>query len=423
MSARDAARFFDTTGCLNLSRPTPGTSRPQPQQRRPQSSSVPIRGQPKIDLYNFDHSDFVDSKYVLTSPRSLEACARLKIKPASLLPTKLADIPTNQVRYSTLVDIRDEIELERLANLQRCREEREKIIGEQSSTRPSSAKESSSTLYHATRVRTVPPRPTSHSRSKTRSTVVKNNVVHWGTPNEPEEIRTSSSADFLDDVRRMDNRVQRLVTTKPNETREYLHGLENVKHMIALRATKSSNDQSDESANVEKKQYELLIGHYDHELKSQKARENVRRNEKEKEAERYETLMHEFMDLNMAEERRQNELRRRMDKLQHSRKLFEALQAKNHEVQMADVEKRRAELLRDIRRKDRRTENFVKDKQETVHLSRTLAKSSQDTREYLRENSENFEQKARRAEITSSILVTKAKPPIDRRYVQASIRS
>lgn len=80
MSARDAARFFDTTGCLNLSRPTPGASRPQPQQRRPQSSSVPIRGQPKIDLYNFDHSDFVDSKYVLTSPRSLEACARLKIK-------------------------------------------------------------------------------------------------------------------------------------------------------------------------------------------------------------------------------------------------------------------------------------------------------------------------------------------------------
>ena len=90
---------------------------------------------------------------------------------------------------------------------------------------------------------------------------------------------------------------------------------------------------------------------------------------------------------------------------------------------MADVEKRRAELLRDIRRKDRRTENFVKDKQETAHLSRTLAKSSQDTREYLRENSENFDQKARKAELTSTILVTKAKPPIDRRYVQTSVRS
>jgi hypothetical protein len=34
---------------------------------------------------------------------------------------------------------------------------------------------------------------------------------------------------------------------------------------------------------------------YDHELKIQKARENARRTEKEKEAERYETLMHDYL--------------------------------------------------------------------------------------------------------------------------------
>jgi hypothetical protein len=34
----------------------------------------------------------------------------------------------------------------------------------------------------------------------------------------------------------------------------------------------------------------------------------------------------------MAEERRQNELRRKLDKLHHSRRLFETLQAKNHEL-------------------------------------------------------------------------------------------
>ena len=39
---------------------------------------------------------------------------------------------------------------------------------------------------------------------------------------------------------------------------------------------------------------------------------------------------------------------------------------------MADVEKRRAELLQDIKRKDRRTDNFVKDKQDTVHLVREV---------------------------------------------------
>jgi hypothetical protein len=34
----------------------------------------------------------------------------------------------------------------------------------------------------------------------------------------------------------------------------------------------------------------------------------------------------------MAEERRQNELRRKLDKLHHSRQLYDALQAKNHEL-------------------------------------------------------------------------------------------
>ena len=85
MSVGDANRFFDTSGCLNLTRPTTGTPIfPSNQQRnerkRPVSSSIPIRGQLKIDLYNFDHIDFIDSKYVITSPRSLEACARLNIK-------------------------------------------------------------------------------------------------------------------------------------------------------------------------------------------------------------------------------------------------------------------------------------------------------------------------------------------------------
>lgn len=35
---------------------------------------------------------------------------------------------------------------------------------------------------------------------------------------------------------------------------------------------------------------------------------------------------------------------------------------------LADERRRRSELLQDIKRKDRRSEHFVKDKQETVHL-------------------------------------------------------
>ncbi len=35
---------------------------------------------PTLDLFNFDRPEYEDSKYVLTSPRSLEACSRLSIK-------------------------------------------------------------------------------------------------------------------------------------------------------------------------------------------------------------------------------------------------------------------------------------------------------------------------------------------------------
>jgi len=44
-----------------------------------------------LDLYNFDSPTAEGSKYVLTSPRSLEACSRLHIKPVQLLPKSLSD--------------------------------------------------------------------------------------------------------------------------------------------------------------------------------------------------------------------------------------------------------------------------------------------------------------------------------------------
>ncbi|XP_013377422.1 PREDICTED: coiled-coil domain-containing protein 177-like, partial [Chinchilla lanigera] len=39
-----------------------------------------------LDLFNFDCPEAEGSRYVLTSPRSLEACARCAVKPVELLP-------------------------------------------------------------------------------------------------------------------------------------------------------------------------------------------------------------------------------------------------------------------------------------------------------------------------------------------------
>lgn len=53
----------------------------------------------------------------------------------TLLPKRLADVQddigSENVRLKTLADVQDQMDVDRLANLQRCREEREKIIREE----------------------------------------------------------------------------------------------------------------------------------------------------------------------------------------------------------------------------------------------------------------------------------------------------
>ena len=46
----------------------------------------------KIDLENFESPEHQSSKYILTSPRSLEACSRLKIKPTELVEKSMFEI-------------------------------------------------------------------------------------------------------------------------------------------------------------------------------------------------------------------------------------------------------------------------------------------------------------------------------------------
>jgi hypothetical protein len=71
----------------------------------------------KIDLENFALTEFENSKYVLTSPRSLEACAKLKIRPLDLMPKSLADIQDElggeKIPLRVIYQVYDEYEVER----------------------------------------------------------------------------------------------------------------------------------------------------------------------------------------------------------------------------------------------------------------------------------------------------------------------
>ncbi|CAG5866798.1 unnamed protein product [Menidia menidia] len=86
-----------------------------------------------LDLYNFDSPAAEGSRYVLTSPRSLEACARCGVKPVELLPRPLADFareaPARSMRVAT--GLFEVYERERHAKLRQCREERERIVREE----------------------------------------------------------------------------------------------------------------------------------------------------------------------------------------------------------------------------------------------------------------------------------------------------
>nr|CAB3228296.1 coiled-coil domain-containing protein 177-like [Phallusia mammillata] len=85
-----------------------------------------------LHLYNFDIPEAEGSRYVLTSPRSLEACSRLHIKPVQLLPKPFSEFVAENAGKSTeFVQIMfNDWEEKRVQKLKRCRHEREKIIME-----------------------------------------------------------------------------------------------------------------------------------------------------------------------------------------------------------------------------------------------------------------------------------------------------
>ncbi|KAM3919165.1 coiled-coil domain-containing protein 177 [Leptodactylus fuscus] len=83
-----------------------------------------------LDLFNFECPEAEGSRYVLTSPRSLEACARCMVKPVELLSRSLSDLvkeaPGRSMRVAT--GLCEVYEIERQRKLKMCREERERII-------------------------------------------------------------------------------------------------------------------------------------------------------------------------------------------------------------------------------------------------------------------------------------------------------
>ncbi|KAI3386399.1 hypothetical protein SNEBB_008276 [Seison nebaliae] len=87
----------------------------------------------ELNLYNFDAPENVNSQYILTSPRSLEACWRLRIKPVELLPKTNEEIKKciPGIKHRSLYQIHSEYETNRQKKVRACREMRQEIISQE----------------------------------------------------------------------------------------------------------------------------------------------------------------------------------------------------------------------------------------------------------------------------------------------------
>ncbi|XP_021376264.1 coiled-coil domain-containing protein 177-like [Mizuhopecten yessoensis] len=105
----------------------------------------------KIDLYNFEDPHYEDGKYVLTSPRSLEACAKLGVKPVDILYKPLAEFQEEllpqDVPLRTIYNIYDDHEQQRQIKLKMARDERNKLTEQEKQVRNRNKKINSGNKY------------------------------------------------------------------------------------------------------------------------------------------------------------------------------------------------------------------------------------------------------------------------------------
>lgn len=92
-----------------------------------------------MDLNNFDSANAERSRYVLTSPRSLQSCARLGIRPVQLLIKSLNELiaERNGLPVEAVRVMHESYEKERKKLLGMCQKERERIIQEEVNRWPS----------------------------------------------------------------------------------------------------------------------------------------------------------------------------------------------------------------------------------------------------------------------------------------------
>ncbi|XP_062863301.1 coiled-coil domain-containing protein 177 [Trichomycterus rosablanca] len=133
MEKKDEEKESSVPGSPEKEQQSEPEQSPQSSEGHKLPSNKPEGPKLHLDLFNFDSPVAEGSRYVLTSPRSLEACARCGVKPVELLPRPLSDFareaPGHSMRVAT--GMFEVYERDRHAKLRQCREEQERIVQEE----------------------------------------------------------------------------------------------------------------------------------------------------------------------------------------------------------------------------------------------------------------------------------------------------
>ncbi|KAG5265953.1 hypothetical protein AALO_G00248220 [Alosa alosa] len=163
---------------------TPSLPEPETGPEENQQPSAEPETKLHLDLFNFDSPVAEGSRYVLTSPHSLEACARCGVKPVELLARPLSDFareaPGRSMRVAT--GMFEVYEKERHAKLRQCREERERIIREEKRRILQATLNSSSSNADKKPESTVNGTQSAKSNSLSSNTTPQNSIANSGMP-------------------------------------------------------------------------------------------------------------------------------------------------------------------------------------------------------------------------------------------------
>ncbi|XP_029107277.1 coiled-coil domain-containing protein 177 [Scleropages formosus] len=168
-----------------------------------------------LDLDNFDSKEARRCRYVLTSPRSLESCARLGVRPADLLQRSLSEFVRahRDAPLRSVALLYEVYERERRRRVRLCREERRKVMEEGAlETVPEHAAESQISEPRAGRAgrdeapRRADKRPGQRGTTRGRSL----SVERRGAPRSRDCIATSFSLGDLRHSAATSQRLERL---------------------------------------------------------------------------------------------------------------------------------------------------------------------------------------------------------------------